>query len=63
MRVTMFFKCLYEYCKSNDLTVNTTKTKVMVFSKGKIRKLPTVTFGERRLDIVFEYHYLGVIFN
>ena len=54
---------LYEYCKSNDLTVNTTKTKVMVFSKGKIRKLPTVTFGERRLDIVFEYHYLGVIFN
>ena len=54
---------LYEYCKSNDLTVNTIKTKVMVFSNGKIRKLPTVTFGERRLDIVFEYHYLGVIFN
>ena len=48
---------LYEYYKSNDLTVNTTKIKVMVFSKEKIRKLPTVTFGERRLDIGCIYFF------
>ena len=49
----------YEYCKTWGLSVNSTKTKVMIFSKGKIRKKPRLNFGGDNLEIVNEYVYLG----
>ena len=54
---------LAAYCDKNSLTVNASKTKVMVFSKGKIRKTPNLTFGHNNLELVFEYTYLGVVFS
>ena len=51
---------LHEYCITNELTINTTKTRVMVCSRGKIRNKPTFTYGVNKLEIVFEYMYLGV---
>ena len=50
-----------QYCKTWELTVNISKTKVMVFSRGKCNysKL-NFTFGENHLEIVDEYIYLGV---
>ena len=48
------------YCEVNKLNINTDKTKVMVFSRGKIRNKPVIYFGENILEVVFEYVYLGV---
>ena len=32
---------VYNYCVKYNLTVNTSKTKMIVFSRGKVRKFPT----------------------
>ena len=34
--------------------------KVVVFSREKIRKMPTIKYKERSLEVVFEFQYLGV---
>ena len=43
--------------------MNTRKTKVLVFSKGKIRNIPSFNFNNNDLEVVFSYNYLGVTFN
>ena len=45
------------------LTVNTQKTKVMIFSRRKVRKYQKFMFGSLILDVTYEYVYLGVNFN
>ena len=35
----------------------------MIFSRGKIRKLPEFKYGQSKLDVVFDFVYLGVKFN
>ena len=35
----------------------------MIFSRGKIRHLPDLLFGNSKIEVVFEYNYLGIIFN
>ena len=54
---------VHEYCNNMQLTVNTQKTKVMIFSRGKVRKHRNVLFGGSILDVTYEYVYLGVNFN
>lgn len=55
---------LEEYCDNWKLTVNSTKTKVVIFSRGKQRRnLPVFSYGDIRLEIVDEYLYLGVLFS
>ena len=49
-----------EYCEDNKLNINTSKNKVMVFSRGKIRNKPVIYFGDNNLEVVFKYTYLGV---
>ena len=57
-------KSLYDYCDKFDLKVNLDKTKVIIFSKGKIRRHKHFTFGENNIiNIVDDYVYLGTIFN
>ena len=51
------------YCKNNGLYINTTKTKVVIFSRGKIRILPGFTFNGEPLEVVWDYKYLGIVFN
>ena len=43
--------------------MNTNKTKIVIFSRGKERIYPDVVFGTEKLDVVDEYVYLGVKFN
>lgn len=45
------------------LSINTEKTKIMLFSRGKVRIRPAFDFGGSLLDYTDEYSYLGVIFN
>ena len=54
---------LHEYCEEWKLKINVTKTKIMIFSRGKIRNLPDLMFGNSKIEVVFEYNYLGIIFN
>ena len=54
---------LSDYCDKWSLRVNVYKTKVVVFSRGKIRKMPTVKYKGQSLEVVFEFQYLGVCFN
>ena len=51
------------YCDKWKLCINTSKTKVVIFSRGKVRNIPNFVFNGTRLDVVDEYLYLGVMFN
>ena len=52
---------LNSYCKRKKLVINTTKTKVMVFSRGKIRNKPVLYLNGESLETVDVY--LGITFN
>ena len=54
---------VHEYCNLWKLSVNTSKTKVVIFSRGKIRNVPSFAFGADYLEVVDEYTYFGTIFN
>ena len=54
---------LSDYCDKWNLQINVDKTKVVVFSRGKIRKMPTIKYKGRSLEVVFEFQYLGICFN
>jgi hypothetical protein len=56
-------KMLKSYCEIWGLKINVDKTNVMIFSRGKIRKIPKFYFGGEEVGVVFEYKYLGVLFN
>ena len=52
---------LYDYCQKWQLTVNTDKTRVVVFSRGKVRKSHSWKFGPNEIEAQEEYtyHYNG----
>ena len=52
-----------EYCKDWELCINVTKTQVMTFSRGKIRKRNTFYFEKIKLVNTDCYKYMGIIFN
>ncbi len=52
---------LYEYCQRWKLTVNTDKTKIMVFRKGG--RLPLNIHLNAEIDIVSKFSYLGIVFS
>ena len=52
-----------QYCTLWQLKINVSKTKVLVFSRGYVRKNPEFTYGNVKLEIVRDYQYLGLIFN
>jgi len=56
---------LNRYCIKWKLSVNTKKTKIVIFSNSPSRKniaKTTFTIGTEEIEIVDEYKYLGVIF-
>ena len=54
---------VHEYCNNKQLTVNTQKTKVMIFSREKERKHRNFLFGGSILDVTYKYVYLRVSFD
>ena len=59
----MALNAAYSYCKKWKLTVNVDKTKIVIFSRGRVTKHFDFTFNGERVDVVDEYIYLGVLFN
>jgi hypothetical protein len=54
---------MWDYCVKYKMEVNASKTKVVIFSKGKVRKFPDFLLGSKKLEVVGDYTYLGIIFN
>jgi len=54
---------LSNYCTKWKLKVNSSKTKVTIFSKRKPRNMPKFTFNNDALEIVDDFKYLGVVFK
>lgn len=61
---------LEAFCERRGLTVNLVKTKVMLLAgvRGSeaaedVARLGRVTFGGKRLPVVSEFCYLGIVFN
>jgi len=48
------------YCEFWGLDIIVRKTKFMIFSRGKIRKMPKFKFNEDIFDVVWYSKYLGV---
>ena len=46
------------------MTVNTQKTKIVVFRKrGQIREGESWTFKNENIEVVNDFNYLGIVFN
>ena len=56
-------KCFERYCEKWRLKVNSNKTKVVVFSKRKVRQSCTFKLFGSDLEIVDSYCYLGIMFS
>lgn len=54
---------MHEYCQLNQLSVNVSKTKVMIFSRGKVRNVPIFKFGDDIVEKTDSYKYLGITLN
>ena len=56
---------LVEYCSKNELKINASKTKVMIFHKGRLPNNDKVDFfiKENKLEVVSDFSYLGFIFT
>ena len=51
------------YCTQWDLRVNKRKTKVVIFSRGKVKTKYNFKMGDLEIETDFAYCYLGVVFN
>ena len=51
------------YCQTWHLTVNASKTKIFIFSLGKVRRIPEFVYVGDTLEVVDDFVYLGVRFN
>ena len=54
---------LEEYCTLWQLEVNLDKTKVIIFSRGKVRRHMPFSFAGQPVECVDEYIYLGITFT
>ena len=56
--------CMFQYCQKWKLSVNTQKTKVMIFRKGGIlRRNETFKYGDYELEVLSKFSYLGIVFT
>jgi len=54
---------MLDYCTQWKIKVNTSKTKIVIFSRGKIRKKPVFTYSNTRIEITDDFVFLGNMFN
>ena len=52
-----------DYCKNWKLSVNTNKTKIVIFYRVKVRNRSQSKFGKDLVEVVDSYVYLGVLFR
>ena len=55
--------CFHDYCKKWKLKVNIGKTKVLIFSRGRLSQNLSFTYDNKNLEITNEFTYLGLVFS
>ena len=50
---------LHHYCAAWKLEISTEKTKIILFSKGKIISIPNFVYSGSAIEVVFNFRYLG----
>ena len=53
-----YLDTLNEYCNNFDLKINTSKTKIFIFSRGKLKHIPSFKFADMKLDVVNDYNIM-----
>ena len=51
------------YCELNRMSLNIEKTKYMIFSRGKVRKVEDITIYDTPTARVDSFCYLGIVFR
>ena len=51
------------YCDLWKLKLNIRKCKIVIFSRGKVRKYPIFTIGKETVEVVSNFLYLGIKLN
>lgn len=54
---------VHAYCDRWELSINQTKTKVVIFSRGKVKTEYNFKMGNFDIATSSEYCYLGILFN
>ncbi|KAI5754030.1 hypothetical protein M8J77_005212 [Diaphorina citri] len=55
---------LQEYCQVNKMTVNVTKSKVVIFRRGgRVAASDKFQYNGEEMEVVSEYNYLGIMFS
>ena len=54
---------VHDYCGMYKLTVNIKNTKIIVFSRRKVKRFPTFKYGGNTIEVVSDYIYLGITIN
>ena len=54
---------MQEYCDKFNLKLNASKCKVMIFSRGKVRRFPDFYLYGEKLEVVPSFTYLGLLLN
>ena len=54
---------MHDYCQKWDLSINISKTKIIIFARGKVRNYPCFNLGNDKIEVKDDYVYLGVTFN
>ncbi len=54
---------MYLYCETWNLTVNTAKTNVVIFSKSRQAENFNFVYNNDRLSVINEFQYLGIVFS
>ena len=51
------------YCDKWKLKLNARKCKIIIFSRGKVRKYPKFYIGDETIEVVSNFLYLGLKVN
>ena len=51
------------YCEKWHLTGNKNKTKIMIFSKRKYKHRSTFYYASKKVVVVQNFKYLGIVFS
>jgi hypothetical protein len=54
---------LSKFAKDWKMTINTNRTKMLVFNKGRRLKIINIKYNNSFIECVQKYTYLGVVFN
>ena len=54
---------LQDYCTKSKLTVNITKSKIMIFKRGRASSNERFMYKNEALEIVSTYKYLGIVIS